>query len=103
MNQTEQEVEDLLPTRCMPVLREQFAALDELMTGPGRRAFLTLSNEARQELEALRLKLANGLVACCCEEAREKSVCGTPEYDGWRCPHMEAIGMAWAGAENHTL
>lgn len=99
MSQTDQEVQDLLPTLCTQVLRGQFAVLGELMLGAGRGAFLTLSSQAREELEGLWLKIANGLVARCCEQARETSICSAPSFADWFCPHAGETGTARAGTE----
>lgn len=65
------------PHGCQHLLREQFSVLSALVAGSGRNAFLTLSAEARREIESLYLKVANGLVARTCDEVRDKSICAS--------------------------
>ncbi|WP_133254560.1 hypothetical protein [Paraburkholderia unamae] len=78
MQQSSETVTADLPDGCRELLREQFVMLNELVSGGGRNAFLTLSSNTRAEIESLYLKLANGLVARNCEEVQKKSICASP-------------------------
>ena len=53
MQQSSETVAADLPDGCRERLREQFVMLNELVSGGGRNAFLTLSSNTRAEIESL--------------------------------------------------